>query len=217
MISDKAKSRLIISGMKRVMSAAESFEAPSWDQIYSFLIELADRIRASGFKPDAIVGVARGGWAPARVLSDLLDIQNLASVKVEFYVGVGLRAKKPVITQPVSIPLVKLKVLVVDDIADSGESLRLLRSTFVKQGASEVRAATIYRKPWGRFDVDYWAKETSSWVIFPWEVYESIKALGGRMLREGRSLDEVERRLVEIGLDLPTVRSFVKKIFGRGR
>lgn len=198
------------------MSSVGSFEAPSWDRIYALLIELADKVQTSGFQPDVIVGVARGGWAPARVLSDLFDISNLASVKVEFYVGVGLRAQRAVITQPVSVPLAGLKVLVVDDIADSGESLKLLHSTFLKQGALEVRAATIYLKPWSKFKVDYWAKETRSWVIFPWERYESIKAVGKRMLCEGRSLDEVERSLIAIGLDPSIVRLFVEKIFRVG-
>jgi len=198
------------------MSSVGSFEVPSWNQIYGLLLELADKVRASGFRPDVIVGVARGGWAPARVLLDLLDVQNLASVRVEFYVGVGVRSQKAVITQPVSIALAGLKVLVVDDIADTGESLKLLHSTFRGEGALEVRTATIYRKPWSKFRVDYWARETSSWVIFPWEVCESIKAIGSRMLSEGRSLDEVERAFTDIGLDSSLVRSLVRKIFRCG-
>ena len=87
------------------------FEVPSWEQIYKMLIELADRIRRNGFEPDVIVGVSRGGWAPARVMSDLLENPELANVRAEFYLGVAETKGKPVITQPVSASVKGEKVL----------------------------------------------------------------------------------------------------------
>ena len=62
------------------MSSETQFEIPTWDEIYEMLLDLAEEIRKNGFKPDLIVGVSRGGWPPARVLSDLLDNPNLANV-----------------------------------------------------------------------------------------------------------------------------------------
>ncbi|MEM2690759.1 MAG: phosphoribosyltransferase family protein, partial [Candidatus Bathyarchaeia archaeon] len=79
------------------------FEAPTWNQIYRMLLQIADKIRKDNFKPDVIVGVARGGWPPARVLSDLLDNPNLANVRAEFYVGVAETKGEPTLTQPVSV------------------------------------------------------------------------------------------------------------------
>ncbi|MCK4440101.1 hypothetical protein KAU85_03865, partial [Candidatus Bathyarchaeota archaeon] len=60
------------------MSQELEFEIPTWKQIYNMLLNLAEKIRKNGFKPDIIVGVSRGGWPPARVLSDLLGNPNLA-------------------------------------------------------------------------------------------------------------------------------------------
>ena len=56
------------------------FESPSWNQTYSFILKLSEAIRKSGFEPDVIVGISRGGWIPARILSDLLENPNLANV-----------------------------------------------------------------------------------------------------------------------------------------
>ncbi|HXZ98385.1 MAG TPA: hypothetical protein VED24_03360, partial [Candidatus Acidoferrum sp.] len=66
-----------------------SFTSPSWDQVYDMLLELAKRVRDSGFRPDLIIGVSRGGWAPARVLSDLLENAYTASIRIEFYLAPG--------------------------------------------------------------------------------------------------------------------------------
>ncbi len=71
------------------MSPELEFEVPKWNQIYEMLLNLAEKIRKNSFKPDIIVGVSRGGWPPARVMSDLMDNPNLANVRAEFYLGVA--------------------------------------------------------------------------------------------------------------------------------
>lgn len=81
------------------MTSELKFEAPTWDQIYFMLLGLADRIRKDRFEPDIIVGVSRGGWPPARVLSDLLSNPNLANVRAEFYLGVAETKGEPSLTQ----------------------------------------------------------------------------------------------------------------------
>jgi hypoxanthine phosphoribosyltransferase len=151
------------------------YEAPTWNQIYSMLLKQASRIRSSGFKPDVIVGVSRGGWLPARVLSDLLENPNLANVKAEFYVGIGKARKKPSLTQCVSASVKGKRVLVVDEVADSGGSLKLIRDHVLEQGAVEVRTATLYLKPHSVLEPDYCETETSRWIIFPWETKETLR------------------------------------------
>jgi hypoxanthine phosphoribosyltransferase len=151
------------------------FEIPSWNQIYTLLLNLAETIQKSGFEPDVIVGVSRGGLLPARVISDLLENHNLANVATMFYNGVGETKTKPVITQPVSVPVKDRKVLVVDDVADMGESLKLVDSHLKKQGASTVKIATLYYKPWSTVIPDYYGKMTRCWVVFPWERKETVR------------------------------------------
>jgi len=189
------------------------FEIPSWDQIYGLLLNLANKVRKTGFKPDVIVGVSRGGWPPARVMSDLLENQKLANVTAEFYVGVAETKGKPVITQPVSVPVRVKKVLVVDDVADTGESLRLVRAHLREQGASEVKIATIYYKPWSVLIPDYYEKETRSWIIFPWERKETVRKVVEKYKREGKPVDEAKEKLVKSGLNRQLVERFIQEIF----
>jgi len=196
------------------MASELEFEIPSWNQIYKLLLNLASTVRKTGFEPDIIVSVSRGGWPPARVMSDLLENPKLANVAAEFYVGVAETKDKPVITQPVSVSVKGKKVLVVDDVADTGESLRLVRSHLEEQGATEVKTATIYYKAWTVIVPDYYEKETSSWIIFPWERKETVRKIVEKYKRQGKSIDAAKEKLVDSGLDRKLVERFIQEIFG---
>ena len=79
------------------------FEIPSWNQVYSLLLKVAETVRKSKYEPDVIVGVSRGGWIPARIMADLLANPKLANVATEYYLGVAETKQEPSITQPVSL------------------------------------------------------------------------------------------------------------------
>jgi hypoxanthine phosphoribosyltransferase len=192
------------------------FEVPSWNQIYRMLLRLAQEIKCSSFKPEIIVGVSRGGWPPARVLSDLLDNPNLANVKVEFYLGVAETKGEPTLTQPVSVNVAGKKVLVVDEVADTGKSLQLIKEHLVNSGAVEVKIATIYYKPWSIITPDYYAKETSRWIVFPWEVKETIRKIVKKCREKGKPVEDEMEKLVRAGLSRRLVDRFLKEVLGEG-
>jgi len=188
------------------------FEIPTWDRIYEFLLSLAEKIREDKFKPDVIVGVSRGGWPPARVMSDLLENPEIANVKAEFYLGVAQTKGEPLITQPVSVSVRDKEVLLMDDVADTGKSLRLVRAHLKEKGATEVKIVTIYYKPWSVVIPDYYEEETRSWIIFPWERKETIRNIIKRYKKEGKSVEEAKDKLVSSGLDSKLVERFVREI-----
>ncbi len=183
------------------MSASREYVAPSWDKIYEMLVDLALRIRRSGFKPDLIVGVSRGGWAPGRILSDLLENTHTVNVKIEFYVGIGKTARKPIVTQAISEDISKKHVLVVDDVADTGESLKVALDHVLERGAGEVKTATVFYKPHSKIKPDFFADSTSNWIIFPWERLEVTKLLIAEAKAEGRGLDSVREILKKCGIE----------------
>lgn len=188
------------------------FEIPSWEGMYESLLELARKIRKAGFKPDIVVGVARGGWPVARVMSDLLENPEVANVKAEFYLGVAETRKEPVITQPVSTSVRSKKILVVDDVADTGKSLALVKDHLKEQGADVVKIATIYYKPWSILKPDWFERQTERWIVFPWERKETIKRILEKCKKEGISIEQAKEALVRHGLDRRLAERFIQEI-----
>ena len=193
------------------MDTEAEFEASTWKQIYATLLRQAKKIRQSRLKPDIIVGVTRGGWIPARVLSDLLEISSLGTLGVEFYVGVAETRYEPVLTQSVSAVVAGKKALLIDDVADSGKSLRLAKEHVLQQGAKEVRIATVYCKPFCVTKPDYYENETRRWVIFPWDTKETIRKIVEKR-GDKREIAAETSKLVKAGLPKQLVEEFLKEV-----
>ncbi len=194
------------------MASELRFEAPTWNQIYDMLLGLADRIRTDRFEADIIVGISRGGWPPARILSDLLSNPNLANVRAEFYLGFAETKDEPSLTQPLSMDVFDKRILIVDEVADTGKSLRLVREHIIEQGAKELKIATVYYKPWSAVKPDYYAKETSDWIVFPWEIKETINRILKRSRERETSFETETKKLVKAGIPAQLVRRFVREI-----
>ena len=194
------------------MDLEMEYEIPTWEQIYELLLNLANKIRRANFKPEVIVGISRGGWPPARIMSDLLENPALANVAAEFYLGIAKTKGEPIITQPVSVSVRGKRALVVDDVADTGKSLRLVRSHLEENGSTEVKIATIYYKPWSIVVPDWYEKETSHWIIFPWERKETVRNIVEQYRGEGKSIKEAKEKLVRSGLDRKLVERFIQEI-----
>jgi len=188
-----------------------TFEAPSWRQIYSMLIRQSQRICGCGFKPDVIVGISRGGWVPARVLSDLLENANLANVRVECYVGIGESYNQARLAQGVSADVEGKHVLAVDEITDSGRSLQLAVAHLLGQGARQVKTASLFCKPNSAFEPDFCEKQTMSWVVFPWEIKETV-----RLIHESRKIDPARAEeefvaLAAVGVPKQLITRFLRE------
>ncbi len=195
------------------MNSEIEFEVPSWNQIYSMLLNLTDRIRENGFKPEIIAGVSRGGWPPARVLSDLLGNPNLANVRAEFYIGVAETKGEPTLTQPISMQVKGKQVLVVDEVADTGKSLKLVKEHIIEQGARDVRIATVYYKPWSIIKPDYYEKETSNWIVFPWEIKETVRKVVKKCREKRTPVKEETTKLEMAGIPADLINRFLKEVF----
>ena len=199
-----------------ILSFDVEFEVPTWDQIYDMLLNLADKIREDHFHPDVIVGISRGGWPPARVMSDLLGKPELANVRVEFYSGIAETKSEPIISQPVSTSVRDKDVLVMDDVADTGKSLRLVKDCVEKEGARSIKIATIYYKPWSEIVPDYYEKETTRWVVFPWERKETVRNVIKKCAKEKRPIEEAKAKLERGGLDPDLAERFIQEVTGEG-
>jgi hypothetical protein len=166
----------------------------SWGDIEEQCKELAKEIRKRNLDFDIIIALARGGWVPGRLLSDYLDSDELYTVRVKFYEGVGKRGDKPLILHPTQLTIAGKRVLLVDDIADTGESLLAAMKHLRERGARSIFVATLVKKPHSKITPDLYARETSAWVVFPWEVRETAKSLkdAGELERAGIPPEEFE-------------------------
>jgi uncharacterized protein len=174
------------------------------------LLDLAEQIRKDEYKPEVIVGVSRGGWPPARVMSDLLQNPNLANMKVEFYKDIGVRNKKPRITQPVTTDVVGKRVLVVDDVSDTGNSLRVVANHLRRKRVKEIRVCTLYMKPESIYRPNYYSRTTRKWVIFPWERLEAVHLISKRVKERRRRDSTTIRALKNSGLSAKLVRQLLR-------
>jgi len=188
----------------------QKYLAPSWDRIYDLLLDIALKIRNSGFKPDYIVGVSRGGWAPGRILSDLLENTHTVNIKIEFYLGIGKTSRNPVVTQPLAEDITKKYVLVVDDVSDTGRSMKVAMDHMIGKGAAGVKTATVYYKPQSIFKPDFFAESTSDWIIFPWERLEATRLLIQEARSKGRDIESVRKTLKECGIRDRTIDSLLQ-------
>jgi len=176
------------------------FEVPTWNGIYSMLLELAERVRANNFEPDILVGISRGGWLPTRVLSDLLENPCITSVGAAFYVGLYETSQEPILTHPLSISAYDKKVLLVDDVVDTGKSAMLIRSHIDRKGAKEIVLLTLYYKPWSVVIPDFYSKETKDWIVFPWEIKETLRKLGEKYKGKTKLFMKATSKLVSCGI-----------------
>jgi len=175
----------------------------SWDEIVDWTRGLAGRVRESGFQPDMIVAVARGGYVPARLLCDFLEVTDLLSVQSQHWVEAARAAEKAILKYPYRVDASGKKILLVDDIVDTGETLSLAREFIEKEwGPEEVRIAVLqWISPVAKFRPDYYHLEVKDWTWFqyPWTRLEDTMQFITRIFREdervqGRPVGEDELR-----------------------
>lgn len=139
--------------------------------------QLSQQVVDSGFAPDVVLGIARGGLLPAGAMAYAMECKNLFTMNVEFYTGVDSRLDVPVMLPPIlnAADLDDLKVLIVDDVADTGKTLELVHE-FCADHVAEARTAVLYHKPRSIIVPDYAWKQTDLWINFPWSTLPPISA-----------------------------------------
>jgi len=163
-----------------------------WSEIQLWSEDVAGKVRESGYEPDLVIGITRGGWVPARIICDVFGIKSLYSIKTEHW---GLTATPDGTAKLVAKPQVDMagkKVLLVDDITDTGESLQLAVDFVMTQNPGDVRVATLLHITHSKLVPDYYSvevpKERWAWFIFPWNLHEDIRTLLPKTLTVKRDL-----------------------------
>jgi hypoxanthine phosphoribosyltransferase len=151
-------------------------ELVSWEHFYRLAQQLARTIHTAWFRPDIIVAIGRGGYMPARVLSDYLNVFDLASIKIEHYRGTH-RQQIARVRYPLTADITGRQVLLVDDVSDSGDTFELAMRHLSEHGEpAELRTAVLHHKRVSDFIPDYYADEVIEWrwIIYPWAMIEDL-------------------------------------------
>lgn len=158
----------------------------TWDKAYSLSKNLARKIKHSGFKPDLVIGIARGGLVPALIVCDFLLEKNLASLKAEHW-GVAFASGKAKVKYPLpaEADIIGKRILIVDDVADTGETFFAIMRYLKEKKADDIRTAVLHYKTCSTFIPDYWGENHDEWrwIIYPWALYEDMNGFIERALR----------------------------------
>jgi len=188
-----------------------SYLSPSWQQLQRYVFEISQQIVSQKVKFDRIVTLAKGGWPMTRSLVDLLGIKEVASIGVKFYCGVGERCEKPIIYQTLPIDINGERILLFDDVADSGQSLLFVKDYLHALGIENIKSATIFHKPHSQIKPDFYAAQTSDWIVFPYEVRETIKLLAPKWKQTGISEKDIQQRFLQFGFDEDQINYYLDK------
>ena len=144
-------------------------EVLTWQAFGAASRELARTIAADGYRPDLILAIARGGLFTAGTLGYALSVKNLYVMNVEFYDGIATTLDMPVMLPPVPsvVDFSDKRVLIADDVADTGKTIDLVHG-FVKDYVADIRSAVLYEKPGSLIKCEYVWRRTDRWIDFPW-------------------------------------------------
>jgi hypoxanthine phosphoribosyltransferase len=156
-------------------------ETLDWATYGIAIRELAQSIADSGFQPDIILAIARGGLFAAGSLGYALTVKNLYVMNLEFYTGVDERLDVPVMLPPYldKVDLADSRILVVDDVADTGHTLKVVHE-FCQDVVAESMTAVLYEKPHSLVKCDFVWRRTDRWINFPWSSEAPISGKSGQ-------------------------------------
>ena len=153
-------------------------EILTWEVFGKASRELAQMV-ADDYEPDMILSIARGGLLIGGALGYALSVKNVYTMNVEFYTGVDERLEVPRILPPAPdfVDVSHAKILIADDVADTGHTLRSVQD-FCAGKVAEVRTAVLYEKSQSVVKCDYIWKRTDQWINFPWSDKEPVAKRG---------------------------------------
>jgi uncharacterized protein len=157
------------------MSDGSRHEVLPWELFGDASRALAQQVVDSGYRPTIVLGIARGGLLPAATLSYALGVKNLFTMNVEFYTGIDERLQFPVMLPPLldAVDLKGATVLVADDVADTGATVKLV-TDFCASHVADVRCAVLYEKPRSIVKCEYVWRRTDRWIDFPWSTQPPV-------------------------------------------
>jgi len=151
----------------------------------------------ASFQPEIIVAIGRGGCIPARVICDYLDVFDLDVIKIEHYHGVR-KEKTAILRYPLSADITGKRVLLIDDVSDTGDSFDVAIQHLLENGEpEELKTAALHHKTVSSYMPDYYAEIVHEWrwIIYPWAIMEDLRSILENMETPAASIEDYSRYL----------------------
>lgn len=193
-------------------------EILSWQRVLKLSKKLHLIIKKTNFKPDIVIAIGRGGYIPARILCDYLLMKDLTSIKVEHWDIAATKTKEAIIKFPLCIDIKDKIVLLVDDITDTGDTLKASLEYLKTFKPKEIRTAVLVHKICSKVVPDYFSHRIIKWrwVIFPWHIWEDLTGFIKKLKEKGISgLEDIQRELKDIyniDIDIKMVKEIISEI-----
>ncbi len=178
-----------------------SFLIFNYDQFTDLVFQLAKKILSQNIAFDRVIILSKGGWPIARILVDFLPIIKIASLGLKFYHNVNHTSKKVEIYQELVYDLKNESILLLDDVADSGQSLKCACDYLKKKGVKNIKIATLFYKSHSIIKPDFFILTTDLWIIFPYEIVETIKSLSQKWVEKGLAKTIIKNRLLRFDFE----------------
>jgi len=190
---------------------------PSWEDMQTYAKKTAEMIKKSRFYPDVIIALSRGGLVPSRLLADFLHIKNVLAIKVDHWGITAAKDGKARISHGLDRDLSGRKVLIVDDITDTGQSMELALQHIKSLDPLEVKTAALIHLTNSKYIPDFYGHEREwAWIIFPWNYREDLVNIIKKVLNyEKKAAEKIKEELKEnfsIEVNLEELKDILKHI-----
>jgi hypoxanthine phosphoribosyltransferase len=172
-------------------------ELITWEHFYKLARKLSLAMYKASFQPEIIVAISRGGCIPARVICDYLDVFNLDVIKIEHYHGVH-KEKTAMLRYPLSADVTGKRVLLIDDVSDTGDSFDVAIQHLIESGEpAELKTAALHHKTVSSYMPDYYAEIVHQWrwIIYPWAIMEDLRSILESMETPASTTEDFARYL----------------------
>ena len=191
-------------------------ELISWNQVTRFTQTLAEKIRADGFRPDLVIAIARGGYVPARLLCDHLDIYDLTSIRISHYQSGSERTEAARLSLPLNVDVRDMNILLVDDVDDTGDTLQLALEHINSFKPEAVKIAVLHHKRVSTVVPDFYAHQVIRWrwITYPWAIIEDLDGFINRMDPKPATPQDAVQRIAEtyrVKIPLRTMQSIYRQ------
>ena len=195
----------------------------SWKDIERWSKDIVKKVIKSGYEPKIVIGLARGGLVPARLISDYLNIKDLYAIKTEHWGVTATPNGKAKLAQGLQIDISGKTVLVIDDITDTGQSLKLAVEHIAEQNPEDIRSATLLHITHSKYIPNYYSEEVPednwTWFIFPWNLYEDLRNLIQKIMDRRMKMREIKDALLinfEIDVSMKVISEVLRDLERKG-